>query len=243
MYHLAPDQLERYRAAVASDATGPQLEAADRRRAEGQGGRHGIDALKTAPEGLPQGPSPGRAAAQQGAYGDEEWPRRGLAGHAGRQDPGRRGSCGPAGRCATGSTTTWGPPTMEARPGAGRSNPADQRRACRYPGGSWQSSTTPRPSRPNGSGAGPSRAPTRWTTTTPARRTTSSACTPTRAARPTRATSATTPSVTCWSASGPCRATPCSAPSASTASACRPRTPPSRPASTRGSSPTPASRS
>ena len=79
---------------------------------------------------------------------------------------------------------------------------------------------------------GATRAPTRSTTTTRARRSTCSACTRTRRARRTWATSATTPSATCivryrtMNGYGVL-----SARSASTASGCRPRTPPSRPAS------------
>ena len=64
-YHLAPDQLERYRAAVAADDTGGELvrriaaiEAAGIDVA-------GADALKTAPRGYRR-PSPDRAAALPG---------------------------------------------------------------------------------------------------------------------------------------------------------------------------------
>jgi uncharacterized protein (DUF2461 family) len=54
MVHLAPDQLERYRAAVDDDATGTGLEAAVAAiRAQGhECGPH--EALKTAPRGFPK---------------------------------------------------------------------------------------------------------------------------------------------------------------------------------------------
>jgi uncharacterized protein (TIGR02453 family) len=53
MYHLAPDQLERYRQAVADDRAGPQLTKVIA-EVEGQGIEvHGQDPLKTAPRGYP----------------------------------------------------------------------------------------------------------------------------------------------------------------------------------------------
>ena len=53
MYHLAPDQLERYRQAVADDRAGTQLTKVIA-EVEGQGIEvHGQDPLKTAPRGYP----------------------------------------------------------------------------------------------------------------------------------------------------------------------------------------------
>lgn len=52
-YHLAPDQLERYRAAVDDDATGPALDAR-LEEAVRSGLEVGGDALKTAPRGWPR---------------------------------------------------------------------------------------------------------------------------------------------------------------------------------------------
>jgi uncharacterized protein (DUF2461 family) len=53
MYHLAPDQLERYRRAVAGETSGHELQ----RRIDAITSRgidmHGTDALKTAPRGYP----------------------------------------------------------------------------------------------------------------------------------------------------------------------------------------------
>jgi len=53
MYHMAPDQLDRYRRAVADDQAGPQLERIIV-AIEGQNiAVHGRDVLKTAPRGYP----------------------------------------------------------------------------------------------------------------------------------------------------------------------------------------------
>ena len=108
-------------------------------------------------------------------------------------------------------------------PARARTPASEARAGGRPPGGRyhrppWHGPTTSSRSRRSGSGAGPTRAPTRSTPTTPGLPGTCSPCTPTRRARPTWATSATTPSATCSSAIGPCRATPCSRPSASTPS-------------------------
>jgi len=51
MYQMAPDQLERYRAAVAEDAPGTQLQELISRLAKRDITVHGHDALKTAPKG------------------------------------------------------------------------------------------------------------------------------------------------------------------------------------------------
>jgi uncharacterized protein (TIGR02453 family) len=53
MYHLAPDQLDRYRRKVADDSTGTELERVIA-EVERQGiGVHGRDPLKSAPRGYP----------------------------------------------------------------------------------------------------------------------------------------------------------------------------------------------
>jgi len=54
MYWMAPDQLERFRAAIDDDRTGTQLEqlAAERRKAGVEVSAH--DSLKTAPRGYPK---------------------------------------------------------------------------------------------------------------------------------------------------------------------------------------------
>ena len=61
MYHMAPDQLERYRRAVASDRTGPGLEQLIAGLDQGQGRRARHRRPQDRAQGLPQGPSPGRA--------------------------------------------------------------------------------------------------------------------------------------------------------------------------------------
>jgi len=54
MYHMAPDQLERYRRAVASDATGPVIEEIVAALNGAKIDVHGSDSLKTAPKGYPK---------------------------------------------------------------------------------------------------------------------------------------------------------------------------------------------
>jgi uncharacterized protein (TIGR02453 family) len=54
MYHLMPDQLERFRSAVAADTTGRQLEATVAKLTKAGLDVHGTDALKTAPKGYPK---------------------------------------------------------------------------------------------------------------------------------------------------------------------------------------------
>lgn len=53
MYHLAPDQLERYRQAVVSDVSGHELERRISAIRSGGIDVHGQDALKSAPRGYP----------------------------------------------------------------------------------------------------------------------------------------------------------------------------------------------
>jgi uncharacterized protein (TIGR02453 family) len=53
MYVMAPDQLERYRRAVAHDVTGPQLERVIATVRAGDIDVHGHDKLKSAPRGYP----------------------------------------------------------------------------------------------------------------------------------------------------------------------------------------------
>jgi uncharacterized protein (TIGR02453 family) len=54
MYHLAPDQLERYRAAVADEIRGSSLEDAIAEVRKAKVDVRGIDPLKTAPKGYPK---------------------------------------------------------------------------------------------------------------------------------------------------------------------------------------------
>jgi uncharacterized protein (TIGR02453 family) len=53
MYGMAPDQLDRYRRAVASDAAGPELERVIAGIEKQEIEVHGHDVLKTAPRGYP----------------------------------------------------------------------------------------------------------------------------------------------------------------------------------------------
>ena len=53
-YHLAPDQLERYRQAVAGDAPGPPSKQTIADLTNAGIDVHGTDALKTAPKGYPK---------------------------------------------------------------------------------------------------------------------------------------------------------------------------------------------
>jgi uncharacterized protein (TIGR02453 family) len=54
MYHLMPDQLERYRAAVADQVSGAELEAVVASLRKAKVDVHGTDPLKTAPKGYPK---------------------------------------------------------------------------------------------------------------------------------------------------------------------------------------------
>jgi uncharacterized protein (TIGR02453 family) len=54
MYHLAADQLDRYRKAVAEDVTGRELERVIAKLAKGGVPVVGMDSLKTAPRGYPK---------------------------------------------------------------------------------------------------------------------------------------------------------------------------------------------
>jgi uncharacterized protein (TIGR02453 family) len=74
MYAMAPDQLDRYRRAVASDEAGEELERvisdAERRGI----GVHGSDALKTAPRGYPADHARIALLRYKGLYAWQEWP-------------------------------------------------------------------------------------------------------------------------------------------------------------------------
>ncbi len=74
MYGMAPDQLDRYRKAVASDLTGAELEdviAAVESHEIGVGGR---DALKTAPRGYPADHPRVSLLRYKGIVAWKEWP-------------------------------------------------------------------------------------------------------------------------------------------------------------------------
>jgi uncharacterized protein (TIGR02453 family) len=74
MYHLAPDQLERYRQAVADDRTGKQL-AQVIAEVEGHGIEvHGQDPLKSAPRGYPADHPRAELLRYKGVVAWQQWP-------------------------------------------------------------------------------------------------------------------------------------------------------------------------
>jgi uncharacterized protein (TIGR02453 family) len=74
MYHLAADQLDRYRHAVGSDTTGPALERviAGLRRAQIEA--YGSDALKTAPKGYARDHPRLDLLRNRGLVATKQWP-------------------------------------------------------------------------------------------------------------------------------------------------------------------------
>ena len=105
-YHMASDQLARFREAVDDDGAGEAI--ADHLRdprEEGPRDRR-VRAAQDRTTGLRQGPPARRPAAAQGAGGDAVLPRGGLAAH--RQGEGAGGGhlARASSRCTTGSTPT-----------------------------------------------------------------------------------------------------------------------------------------
>jgi uncharacterized protein (TIGR02453 family) len=82
MYHLAPDQLDRYRQGVASEHTGPQLEVLinDLRRARID--VHGTDPLKTVPRGFPKDHPRAGLLRNKGLVAMKQWPAAAWLGTA-----------------------------------------------------------------------------------------------------------------------------------------------------------------
>jgi uncharacterized protein (TIGR02453 family) len=74
MYHLAPDQLERYRLAVAAERTGAELESliASLRRA--QVDVYGSDALRSVPRGYPKDHPRAGLLRNKGLVATKRWP-------------------------------------------------------------------------------------------------------------------------------------------------------------------------
>jgi uncharacterized protein (TIGR02453 family) len=73
-YHLAPDQLERYRRAVADTVTGPALERTITDLKHGKIDVHGTDALKTAPKGYPKDHPRVELLRYRGLVAMKQWP-------------------------------------------------------------------------------------------------------------------------------------------------------------------------
>ena len=115
MYHMAPDQLDRYRRAVVDDGAGAALEETIAALGRGKIDVHGSDALEDRAQGLPEGPPPGRPPPQQGARRHEAVEARRVARHHRGQDPDRR-SCFRGARPLTGWLDEHvGPSTLEDR--------------------------------------------------------------------------------------------------------------------------------
>ena len=76
MYHLMPDQLDRYRAAVAADKTGKELEKviAGVRAAKAKIDVHGTDPLKTAPKGYAKDHPRVDLLRNKGLVAAKQWP-------------------------------------------------------------------------------------------------------------------------------------------------------------------------
>jgi uncharacterized protein (TIGR02453 family) len=83
MYHLAPDQLERYRRAVADDARGSELEGVIAGLIKGKVDVQGTDALKTAPRGYPKDHPRAALLRNKGLIAMREWPVAAWLGTAG----------------------------------------------------------------------------------------------------------------------------------------------------------------
>jgi uncharacterized protein (TIGR02453 family) len=74
MYSMAPDQLERYRQAVASDVTGPDLAAVIGGVEQHKITVHGHEVLKTAPRGYPADHPRIELLRYKGVVAWREWP-------------------------------------------------------------------------------------------------------------------------------------------------------------------------
>jgi uncharacterized protein (TIGR02453 family) len=74
MYHMMPDQLERYRQAVAGEKTGSGLEQAIATVEKTKIEVHGIDPLKTAPKGYPKDHPRVELLRNKGLIASRRWP-------------------------------------------------------------------------------------------------------------------------------------------------------------------------
>src|SRR5437016_2802142 len=74
MYHLAPDQLDRYRQAVAAERTGPELEELIAGLRHAKVDVHGTDPLKTVPRGYPKDHPRSGLLRNRGLVAMKQWP-------------------------------------------------------------------------------------------------------------------------------------------------------------------------
>jgi uncharacterized protein (TIGR02453 family) len=74
MYQMAPDQLERYRSAVADEASGTELQAMIAKLSKRHISVHGHDALKTAPKGYPKDHPRIELLRNKGLVSWQDWP-------------------------------------------------------------------------------------------------------------------------------------------------------------------------
>jgi uncharacterized protein (TIGR02453 family) len=74
MYHLAPDQLDRYRRAVAGERTGKDLEKLIDALREARIDVHGTDRLKTVPRGYPKDHPRADLLRNKGLVAMKQWP-------------------------------------------------------------------------------------------------------------------------------------------------------------------------
>jgi uncharacterized protein (TIGR02453 family) len=83
MYHLAADQLDRYRRAVAEDAAGRDLVGRIAGLEKGNAIAHGTDPLKTAPRGYPKDHPRGDLLRYKGLVAMRQWAPAAWLGTAG----------------------------------------------------------------------------------------------------------------------------------------------------------------
>jgi uncharacterized protein (TIGR02453 family) len=74
MYHLATDQLDRYRRAVADEVTGPELDGVIGTLRKARIDVHGTDPLKTVPRGYPKDHPRADLLRNKGLVATKEWP-------------------------------------------------------------------------------------------------------------------------------------------------------------------------
>jgi uncharacterized protein (TIGR02453 family) len=82
MYHMMPDQLDRYRRAVAGEKTGQDLERVIASVEKGKIDVHAINALKTAPKGYPRDHPRVDLLRNKGLIAGKSWPPAGWLGTA-----------------------------------------------------------------------------------------------------------------------------------------------------------------